>query len=81
MTASGLSGKCVLVTGGSRGIGRAIVELFASQGADIVTNSPEEFGRFLQAENAKWKTIADANPDVNANDLTIGSTLKIPPAS
>ncbi len=30
---------------------------------------------------SKWKAIADANPDVNANDLTIGSTLKIPPAS
>ncbi len=30
---------------------------------------------------SKWKTIADANPGVNANDLTIGSTLKIPPAS
>jgi 5'-nucleotidase len=29
---------------------------------------------------SKWKTIADANPGVNANDLTIGSTLKIPPA-
>jgi 5'-nucleotidase/UDP-sugar diphosphatase len=30
---------------------------------------------------SKWKAIADANPDVDANDLTIGSTLTIPPAS
>jgi 5'-nucleotidase len=30
---------------------------------------------------SKWKTIADANPEVKADDLTIGSTLKIPPAS
>jgi 5'-nucleotidase/UDP-sugar diphosphatase len=30
---------------------------------------------------SKWKTIADANPGVDANDLTIGSTLKIPSAS
>jgi 5'-nucleotidase / UDP-sugar diphosphatase len=30
---------------------------------------------------AKWKVIADANPDINVNDLKIGSTLKIPPAS
>ncbi len=40
---SGLAGKIVIITGGGRGIGRAIVELFGAEGADVT---------FLFRENA-----------------------------
>jgi len=32
-------------------------------------------------DGAKWKLIADANPDVKARDLKVGTTLTIPPAN
>jgi 3-oxoacyl-[acyl-carrier protein] reductase len=41
---SGLNGKSVIVTGGSRGIGRAIVDLFASESCDVT---------FFYRDNAK----------------------------
>ena len=49
-----LTGKTALITGGSRGIGAAIVERFASEGADIAFTflSSEEKANALAAEMA-----------------------------
>lgn len=36
MTFLDVEGKAVLITGGARGIGRAVVQAFAEAGADVV---------------------------------------------
>ena len=46
------SGKTVIVTGGSRGIGRAIVDLFAEEGADVTF--------FYRSDAAAAAAAADA---------------------
>src|SRR5713101_5365917 len=49
---SGLAGKVAIVTGGARGIGRAIVDLLAAEGADVTVlyNQSAEAARQLVAE-------------------------------
>ena len=64
---SGLAGKAVIVTGGSRGIGRAIVELFSAEGADVT---------FLFRENtaAAAEVIAagrDAGRQITAEQVDV----------
>lgn len=53
---SGLQGKTALITGGSRGIGRAIAERFAAEGANVVVNYVSD----AQAANDVVATIEGA---------------------
>lgn len=48
--ALGLAGRVAIVTGGSRGIGRAVVELLASCGTDVVVN-------YVRGEEAAVATV------------------------
>jgi len=58
LTPGGLSGKCALVGGGTKGIGRAIAEEFARQGASVCIVSRSEAA--LNETLAALRSISDA---------------------
>ena len=64
---SGLEGKTVVVTGGSRGIGRAIVDVFAGDGADVTffyRDNAEAADAVVAAARAAGRTVAAERVDV-----------------
>jgi 2-hydroxycyclohexanecarboxyl-CoA dehydrogenase len=68
MTLIDLSGRTAIVTGGARGIGRAIVQMFAEAGADVVIadiREEEAKNAALEIEKATKRTILGLKTDVS----------------
>ena len=64
---SGIDGKTAIVTGGSRGIGRAIVELLAAEGADVTffyRDNAAAAADVLAAGRARGAAIAALQVDI-----------------
>ena len=66
----GLSGKKAIVTGSTRGIGRAIANLLADEGADIAicSRNQEEVDRAISELSAKGVKVTGAVVDVADKD-------------
>ena len=81
-----LSGRVAQVTGGSRGIGRAIVELLARRGAAVAFSYREredaalELIRTLEAEGCRvWAGRCDVADEAQVQHLVAGATSALGP--
>lgn len=67
--------KLIVVTGGSKGIGRAILEKFAAQGFDVATCSRNE-AELTELKNAFKKSFAGIQVYTFAADMAVKDQVK-----
>lgn len=69
-------GKCVVITGGSSGIGRAIAQAFSAKGARVIVlgqNKPDYPVEFHQMDVAKEESIRKVMEKISSIDVLVNN--------
>ena len=74
---SELAGKTVVVSGGSRGIGRAIVEAFATEGSDVTFLYRQDEGAARAVEASRGARITSLQVDVRDPQACVSAIERI----
>ena len=74
-TALDLTGRVVLVTGGTKGVGRGITERFLEAGADVVITARNEPEAPIEAGGRQASFIAADVRDLDQIDALVGATV------
>ncbi len=80
MPESGLAGKTAIVTGGSRGIGRAIVERLAADGMDVTflyAGNDAAAREVVEASRAAGRAVAADRVDVRDADACVDAVERV----